>query len=141
MCRVVFDDFHTREENILKPIIHISTTTLTNTHLLSVDVALAVVCAPRAGGVAETGSGVRQVGQSHHLLSHSVIAAHSHQPLRLAVRYHVHLGQLIGRSSVVGSCRVQALGVRVDLTWVCPLLDDRGHPGIRHLEGSERGKD
>lgn len=103
--------------------------------------ALAVVCAPRARGVAETGGGVRQVGQSHHLLSHSVIAAPSHQSLRLAVRYHVHLGQLIGRASVVGSGRVQALGVWVDLTRVCPLLDDRGHPGIRHLESSERGRD
>lgn len=109
--------------------------------------ALVLVCAPCTRGVAETGRGVWQVRQSHHLLSHSVITVPSHQSLCLAVWYHVNLSQLIGRPSMVGSGRVQGLGVGVvvgvgvGLTWVCPLLDDRGDPGFRHLEGSEAEKD
>lgn len=108
-------------------------------NLLSVGVALVVVCAPGARGVAETGRRVRQVRHSHHLFSHSVLTTTPHQSLRLAVWDHVHLSQLIGRTSQVGSVGVQGLGmaVAVGLTWVRahPLLDDRGHPGIRHLSG------
>lgn len=78
--------------------------------LLSVGVALVVVCVPRAQGVAEAGRHVRHVRQSHHLLRHSVITAPSHQSLRLAV-CHVHLSQLIG-------WRVRVQGVGVSLTRV-----------------------
>lgn len=58
---------------------------LSNTHLRSIAVALVLVCAPCSGGIVDTG-GVRQVRQSHHLLSHSVISVPSHQLLRLVVR-------------------------------------------------------
>lgn len=94
----------------------------THTHL-RVGVAVVVVCAPGAQVVAETGRRVRQVRQSHH-----VITAPSHQSLRLAVWHHVHLSQLViwcGVGQGVGLPRVRA----------GPLLDDWGHPGIRHLEG------
>lgn len=74
----------------------------------------------------EAGGGVGLVGQPHHLLSRPVLGAPPHQSLRLTVRNHVHVRQLIGRSLVAG--RVGVVGVGVGLTRVGPLLDDGGHP-------------
>lgn len=96
--------------------------------------ALVVVGAHYTGGVAEAGGGVGQVRQPHHLLCHPVVAIPPHQALRLAVRDHVQLSQLTGRAGMGHGGGVQGLAVGVGLALVCPLLDNRGHPGIRHLE-------
>lgn len=112
-------------------------------HLLSVAVALValvalvVVCAGCARRVAETGCCVRQVRQPHHLLGHSVLAVAPHHPLGLVVREHVHRSHLTAGPGLARAHRVQDVG----LTRVRgrPLLDDRGHPRIRHLHSPEAG--
>lgn len=106
-------------------------------YLLCAAVVLLLVGAPTARGP-ETGGGVRLVRQTHHLLSHPVIGAPPHRSLRLTVRNHVDLMQVIGRSTVAGRSRLVSLGV--GLTRVCPLLDDRRHPRFRHLRGQTTGE-
>lgn len=73
-------------------------------------------------------AGAGRVGQVRHLLP--VLGTPPHEPLTLTVGHHVHRGHLIGRGPLVG-----AQNLTVDRTRVRgpPLLDDGGHPGIRHL--------
>lgn len=103
----------------------------TNPYLLVVGVALLLVCEPHGGAVAQTGGAEGQVGQSHQLF----LSAEPGQSLRLAIRHHVHLRDLLGRGR--GGAGVQGVVVRLRGGLACehPLLDDRGDSGFRHLEG------
>lgn len=105
-------------------------------HLLTAGMALVLVGAHYIRHVAQTVCGVRQVRHPYHLLGHSVFTALSHHSLRLTVWYHLHMVQLTGRFSLDRGDRAQSVG----LTWegIHPLLDDRRHPGIRHLDGGPR---